>query len=399
MNFQESVERLSSYIPAKSKRKPLSWGLRKIAALLQLAGNPHKGLKYVHVGGTAGKGSTATIMSSILQASGYKTGLHVSPHTVSIRERAQINGVEIPEERFAEIFTDLEPHLETVKKEFGVFPSYFEILLVIAFIYFKQEHVDIAVLEVGLGGMLDGTNIIDCNYQIITNVGLDHTAILGNTKEEILRDKQEIIKQNSIVVTGIQEPELQKIIKEKAQATNSKISIQNTDFFYENVVLGDKTSFDFVYSTLRLPLRLGLAGLFQASNASLAVAMALQIQKEFSSITHASIKIGVSNANILGRMQVLQKEPLIILDGAHNPDKIRALTHSITQQYPGRRFITVFRYKKRDDIMQSLKSIRGISDYIIITGSTSSGDMGVDPIYDETDIEKKSNRYILNMEF
>jgi dihydrofolate synthase/folylpolyglutamate synthase len=423
MNFTDTVNYLNGFIPSGEQKWNKYFGLEKISYLLDKVGNPHLGQKYVHVGGTAGKGSTSNFLASILKESGYKVGLHNSPHIISIRERAVVNGVQISENRFAKIVQEIAPILDRMENEFGAKPSYYEILLTIAFIYFKEEKTDINVIEVGLGGRLDATNVIDCHYQIITNVGLDHTHILGNTKEEILRDKQEIIKQGSMVVTGVganlqssifnlqlpkaeeneildnEDLRLQEIIRKKTAETNSNIYFLNEDFAPSNItaiydekknILGSRFDLDFKEESL-MGLGLSLAGDFQISNASLAAAMALHMQKEFALITTLSIKQGLLKTNILGRFQITSTEPLTIVDGAHNPDKIKAFIDSVRHYYPNKKFISIFRYKKRDDIMQSFEMIRSVSEKVIITGSTIPGDMGPDQIYNNEDIQRFSD--------
>lgn len=363
VKYKEVVKYIKSFIPTGSGKWNKCSGLDKFLFFMDKLGNPHRGLNYIHVGGTSGKGSTSTFLSSILKESDYKTGLHVSPDVHTIRERAQINGKNISKAEFKKIFFKIKPIIEKMPQDFGAPASFYEILLAIAFIYFQQEKCDFVVLEVGLGGKLDGTNIIDSSYQIITNIGLDHTSILGETKEEILADKQEIIKNNSIVVSGIEEPSLQKIINKKIESTNSKIYFLNNNHNF---------NFD---------IKPKLLGLFQTKNASLAALMALKLKEKFTKINYQTISTGITNAYIPGRFQIFSNTPLGIIDGAHNPDKIKALVDSIKFYYPNKKFITIFRYKKRKDIFQSFEILKSISQEIIITGSKRAGDLGWDNTY------------------
>lgn len=395
MKYLEIVKYLRNYIPSGEKKWNKYFGLEKIAYFLEKLGNPQEELNFVHVGGTSGKGSTATFLAKILAESGYKTGLHVSPDVITIRERMQINGQCISIDRFKKIFEQIKPIVEKMEKEYGTPPSFYEILLAMSFIYFKEEKCQVVVVEVGVGGKLDSTNVIKCHYQIITNVGLDHTSILGETKELILRDKQEIIKSNSTVVSGIKETELKEIIRQKIIETNSKIEFLEEDFFNKNIRQNKDLSLDFDFESKNNSIKnlgIKLPGLFQVENASLAISMALKMAKEFKSITSNSIRKGVLAAEIPGRFQIFSKNPLGIIDGAHNPDKMAALIKSIKFYFPGQKFITIFRYKKRKDINQSLELLKEISQRIIITSSKKWGDMGWDMSFDSEDEKKLSNK-------
>ncbi len=390
MTYREAVIFIQSYIPVRDAKWNKNFGLDKIKYLLEKAGNPHLDMEYIHVGGTSGKGSTATFIASILKESGYRVGLHVSPHIRTMRERMQINGVPISKERFVLLLKMLQPHIEWMEREFGAPPSYFEILLVLTFMHFKHERTDINVIEVGIGGKLDGTNVIDCEYQVVTNVGLDHMSILGDTKEEILRDKQEIIKKNSRVVTGIREQYLREIIQQKARDTGSELYFIDTDIFVTNKKFRDRGSFfdlkfrdlDLRSATIRLP------GTFQIDNASLAAAICHLASADFPLITEDSLRSGLENAQIKGRMQMIGTNPLTIVDGAHNPDKVRALVESIEAIYPGKKFVTLFRYKHRKDIGESISMLSKISTLIIFTGSKRVEEIGTIDGFTDADLEK-----------
>lgn len=391
MKYLEIVDYLKKYVPTGEKKWNKYFGLEKIKYFLEKVGNPQEGMNFVHVGGTSGKGSTASFLSSILAESGYKTGLHVSPDVITIRERMQINNQCISEERFVEIFNRVKPVIEKMEAEYGAPPSFYEILLAMSFVYFKEEGCQVAVIEVGVGGKLDSTNIIKSRYQIVTNVGLDHTSILGETREEILRDKREIIKEKSVVVSGIKEEYLKEIIKEKIVSTGSEIFFLEKDFKGQNIKQKDglELSFDFVSNNCSIiDLRPKLFGLFQVDNAALAIEMALKMVTDFNLINEESIKKGVEKATIPGRLEIFSKKPIGVIDGAHNPDKMRALVTSIKFYFPSQKFITIFRFKKRKDINQSLELLKKISYKIIITSSKKWGDMGWDKSFDDED--KKS---------
>ncbi|MDP4009743.1 MAG: folylpolyglutamate synthase/dihydrofolate synthase family protein [Candidatus Shapirobacteria bacterium] len=385
MKYSSIVKYLKTFIPHGDRKWNKNIGLSRFKYLMDILGNPQNNLKFVHVGGTSGKGSTSTFLASILKESGYKTGLHLSPDVITIRERAQINGINISPKRFKEIYKQIQPNFQKVEEKYGVPPSYYEILLALAFVYFFEEKCDVVVLEVGLGGKLDGTNIIKSNYQIITNIGLDHTRILGGTKELILQDKQEIIKPNSIVVSGIQEPDLVNILNKKIEANKSKLFLLNRDFYIKHIQILP-TKFDFDLDANRLTgITTQLSGLFQINNSSLAIAMALNMKLEFPKISNEVIRSGINKTKIPGRFQLFSDKPPGIIDGAHNPDKFEALVDSIKNYYPDKKFIIIFRYKKREDINQSLSILKSISQKIIITGSKKSSDLGWDKTYNPED--------------
>lgn len=391
MNYHEAINYIHSFIPNKNTKWNKNRGLEKITYLLKRLGNPHHGQHFVHVGGTAGKGSTATMIASILQAAGYKTGLHVSPHTITVRERAQINGKNIDKRRFVSLVENIVPEIDVMLKEFGVPPSYFELLLAIAFHYFRDEETDINVIEVGLGGKLDGTNVINSRYQVLTNIGLEHTEILGDTKELILKDKQEIIKDESFVVTGIQEKELLDILKKKVRSTKSTLFCLAQDFSLESsdtsTISNHRFDFHFPGNTFNVKnISLTLPGLFQIENAALASAITSLMINEFPDVTSESIRQGLMRAYIPGRFQVLSNTPLIIIDGAHIPDKIQKLVDSLNYYYPKKKFITIFRFKKRKDINQSLQALTRIAHTMLITGSRRPSDMGTPERFTDTDI-------------
>lgn len=407
--FEKTTEEIKKYIPTGEKKWNKYFGLDKFRYLMELVANPQDKLKFVHITGTCGKGSTAYIIASILKESGYKTGLHVSPHIYTPQERAQINGELISKDNFCRIYKQLLQPIKLVEKKYLSPPSYYEILLAIAFIYFNEQKCDVVVVEVGLGGKLDSTNIIKSNYQVITNIGLDHISILGNTKELILRDKQEINKPNSLVISGIKEKKLKSILIQKVASTNSHVYFIGDDFYIknqqeirnnQNIVVGSK--FDLIFGNTKINrLILNMVGKFQIKNAAVATATCLQMAKVFSKINTDSIKNGVFHTSIPGRWECLSTNPMVIVDGAHNPDKTKALTDSIKKYYPAQKWITVYRYKRRKDTSKSLAALATISQEIIVTGSKGWGDMGYDETYsygDKVSVGKIKVKIELNLD-
>lgn len=396
MKYKKLVEYLESFKPTQKWKWNKDIGLDKFSDFLNLLDNPHKGLNFVHLAGTSGKGSTATILASILKEAGYKTGLTVSPDVFSIRERLQINNKKITKKKFREIFEKIEPSIEQIRSKYGKPPSFYEVLLAMFFVYCQNEKCEMVVLETGLGGRLDATNVVDSQFQIITNIGLDHTRVLGKTKKLILKDKQEIIKNNSAVVSGIKQEYLREIINEKIKNTGSTIAFLKKDFDYKT--RGEKT-FDFYWGKQRIEgLKINLLGEFQFDNATVAIAMALKIKNKFQKINIEAIRRGLEETRMPGRFEIVSDDPLIVFDGAHNPDKMRALVKSIKCYYPDRKFVTLFRYKKRKDILKILKPLVSISQIIVVTGSKGVGDTGFDEVFTKEDINKLPKEFRIRAE-
>lgn len=387
--FEKIVEEIKGYIPTGEKKWNKYFGLDKFRYLMELVGNPQDRLNFVHITGTCGKGSTAYMIASILTESGYKTGLHVSPHIYTPQERAQIDDKLISKDDFCRIYEQLSEPIKIVEEKYQSPTSYYEILLAIAFLYFSEQQCDLVVIEVGLGGKLDATNIIKSNYQIITNIGLDHMSILGGTKEEILRDKQEINKPHSIVVSGIKEKALKSILRDKIKSTKSKLFFLGDDFKITkqleirnsaDIVVGTNFNLNMFGEKIQ-DIHINLPGRYQVKNAAVAIMICTQMSQNYPKINVKSIKNGLLKAHLPGRWEYLSVKPLIIIDGAHNPDKIKALTESIKEYYPDQKWITIFRYKRRKDTGKSLASLASISQEIIITGSSGWGDLGWDETY------------------
>ncbi len=309
---------------AASLKEPQHWDLGKVKAIAAYAGLDLGQLKAIHVGGTNGKGSVCAMVEAILRAQGYKTGLYTSPHLLDVRERIRVNGTDIPKLKFAALAEWAMPFVE----EKGA--SYFEALTLMAFRHFLDEKVDFAVVEVGLGGKLDATNILAPKVAVITNVALEHTEKLGGTPELIALEKGGIIKKGCPVVAGAEGLALHSLervaIRQKAalrHVTPLKIVKQSP----LTVELSGK------------PIELGLQGAFQAQNAALAVAAIEELQKQGVAISQDSIRKGLQTVGWPGRMQEVGN---VVVDGAHNPAGVGALVSSLKQKYPERRWNLVF---------------------------------------------------------
>lgn len=309
MTYQETVNWMFNQLPMYQNQGKSAYkvDLTNIINLASHLKNPENKFKSIHVGGTNGKGSTSHMIASILQEAGYKVGLYTSPHLKSFTERIRINGAEIPKEKVVEFIAENKSFFETNHL------SFFEMTVGMAFDYFAKEKVDIAVIEVGLGGRLDSTNIITPEVAIITNIGLDHTNILGDTHEKIAIEKAGIIKKNIPVIIGEKQKETETVFKEKANELEAEIifaSEKETE--YKTDLLGD----------------------YQKNNVKTAVE-AIKKLENFS-VTEKDIQTGllhvVSNTNLLGRWQILQKNPKVICDTAHNKEGLAYVMEQLNNE-------------------------------------------------------------------
>ena len=290
-------------------------GLERIAALCELLGNPQDKLKFVHVAGTNGKGSVCTMMSRMLINAGYKTGLYTSPYVMDFRERMQINGEMIPEDELGALMDEIKPKVEELDKK-GITPTEFEVLTSLAFLYYYRNNCDIVVLEVGLGGLCDSTNIIKPpELSVIMSISYDHTNILGKTIEEIAFQKSGIIKDGSPVVLYPQiYPQARSIIKNTAEAKHCKL--YEADKSKIEIIKSDIFDSEFMYGGKKISV--SLIGSQQILNAATAFEAGRALQERGYRLTDENILHGIKSAKIAARTQIVSKEPLIVIDGGHN---------------------------------------------------------------------------------
>lgn len=334
LDFAEAMEFLRD-----RTRFGCNLGLQRIEGLLRKLDNPHqKQVKYIHIGGTNGKGSTLAYLSKILQYAGYKVGTFISPHLHSYTERMQINGENISEEKVAELITDIKPLLEELEAEGSEPPTEFEVNTAMALLYFTREHVDYAILEVGLGGAIDSTNVIYPEVSVITNVAMDHMDYLGKTIEEIAAVKAGIIKSGRPVITGSRDKRVLSVISEKAAAEQSEMLVLDRDFHWENrKAQPDIQSADFIRNDLKLNFSTRMLGKHQLDNAALAI-MAAKLLGVYNNelIAHA-----VHDTVWQGRLEIMSKAPLVVIDGAHNVAGMTALADAINEYWQDYEIVAV----------------------------------------------------------
>lgn len=330
----------------KSESIPRKHGLYRMEAILEALGNPERGLKSIHIAGTNGKGSTAAMVTAFAKAHGLRVGTFTSPHMDSIRERIQLDGVPLEEEPFwqaASVVREVESRLF---EEWGAF-NYFEILTAMMFVVFQQEAVDLAIIEVGIGGLLDNTNVGHPLVSVITTIGLDHQDLLGTTLEEITAQKAGIIKAGQQVVVGPVTRECMDVIREIASEKGATVQA-----FGEEFSLVEDSYQD---NELTIPLeQLALKGAFQKENATVAI----RAFREWMEATGRSVQAEFIEAALRvvswpGRMEVLQETPLVIIDGAHNLPAIERLVQNMTARV-GKKQTLLFSALTRKDSQQML---------------------------------------------
>ncbi|MEQ9438577.1 MAG: folylpolyglutamate synthase/dihydrofolate synthase family protein [Cyclobacteriaceae bacterium] len=335
MTYQEALEFLYQQLPMYQRVGAAAFkkDLTNTHALCTHLGEPQTKFETLHVAGTNGKGSSAHMLAAVLQASGYKTGLYTSPHLKDFSERIRVNGEPVPQENVLEFVQQHRLFMEALK------PSFFEMTVGMAFHYFAQEKVDIAVIEVGLGGRLDSTNVIHPLVSLITNIGLDHTDMLGNTLAEIAGEKAGIIKPEVPVVIGTYQAETFPVFQQKAKEQNSPLCLATEKY---QARLSGRTSHNqqVMVSSNQKPLladlELSLPGAYQLQNIPGVLAALDYLPKEKFLVTEESIRKGLASVQqrtgLKGRWQVLGERPTVVADTGHNEEAFVAIVRQLTQQ-------------------------------------------------------------------
>lgn len=337
-------------------------GLERIEALCNLVGNPQDKLRFVHVGGTNGKGSTCSMIAGMLQNAGYKTGLFTSPYVIDFRERIQIDGEMIDPDELGSIVEELIPLVAELDKQ-EITPTEFEVLTVVALVYYQRHNCDFVVLEVGLGGLCDSTNIIkNPEVCVITSVSYDHTHILGETIEEIAFQKSGIIKENTSVVVYPQPfEEAQQIIIKTAKEKNCRIYAVDEDLI--NPVESDMSGSVFSYKDYTV--KVSLVGAHQLYNAATAFEASIALIERGVNLTVENILFGIENAHIAARTQIVSKKPLVLIDGGHNPDGVAALCKNLVTVFSGKSVTAIVGMMADKDISESAKLLAPLCDKIL----------------------------------
>lgn len=365
MTYQEALEKINSLLVFGSKP-----GLERVGELMRRLGSPQKQLRFVHVAGTNGKGSVCAYLSGILQQAGYKTGLFISPYVVDFRERFQINGEMIPKERLSELVEMIFPVVEQMKQE-GKIITEFELVFAVAIAWYCREKCDVVVLETGLGGRFDATNIIDTPLaSVIMSISLDHTAILGDTCEKIAFEKCGIIKPGGITVVYGEQPEgVLEVVREAAKKQHNRLMVADPAAVTKLSTGLDGTSFRFHTEAYengsRKQYRLSLLGEHQLKNAAAALTTVAALRSRGLYIPEAAVCAGLKNAVFPARLEVLRREPVVLLDGAHNPGGAAALESAVKELLPEGKRIGVVGMLADKDVKGALSLLAPLFDRLI----------------------------------
>ena len=357
MNVNEAIEYIHSVFWKGSIP-----GLGRTQELLAKMGNPEKGLKYIHIAGTNGKGSTAAMTASILRKAGYRTGLYTSPYIYRFHERMQIDGEQISDEDLIAITEYVKPLADSMEES----PTEFELVCCIAFEYFKRKQCDVVVLEVGMGGEFDATNVIPVpEVAVITNIGLDHTDVLGTTLEEIALTKAGVFKEggSAVVYRGV--PSVEAVFENVCAERNvslkkadfDSLKLNSLDLFGQNFDCGSRKN-----------IQLPLLGDHQLHNASVVLSIADTLIEKGWNITEQNIYDGIRDVSWPGRFDIVCRDPLFIIDGGHNPQCLEALVKNIEDYLTGRKVIAltgVLADKDYGDMYQPVMPL--ISEFVCIT--------------------------------
>jgi dihydrofolate synthase/folylpolyglutamate synthase len=362
------------------------WDLKRIYALLERLGNPNLKTKTVHIAGSKGKGSTAAMIASILSAAGYKTGLFTSPHLHLYNERIRIDNSYITNDEIVSLLDKIKPHIEAVNREDpdNVPLSTFEITTAIGFVYFAEKKADYQVIEVGLGGRLDATNVVSTEVTVITSLSLEHTDMLGSTLTAIAGEKAGIIKPGVPCVVSPQQPEADAVIEKTTAQKSAPLIKVGRDVTAERLGIKD------FRQTLRIMGRLDqydvtipLLGKYQLDNASAAVGAIEVLIEKGATISHDKIIKGMKNVSWEGRLQVLNNQPLVVVDGAHNRDSAHKLPESLRQYFNFEQAVLVIGMSSDKDVAGIVEELAPAFDTVIATRSNHPRSMLTAPIVNE----------------
>lgn len=393
MSYEDSIQYLYSL-----RRFGIKLGLSNIEKLLSILGSPQNYLKSIHVAGTNGKGTTAAFIASILEAAGYRVGLYTSPHLLDFTERIRVRGQRISEGEVIELTREIRDIVESRKEpNFASLKTitFFEFTTAMALDYFCRRGVDFAVLEVGMGGRFDATNVVRPLISVITQIDYDHTAYLGTTLEEIAGEKAGIIKEGVPVFSNCDNKRALGVIKRTCNVKGAKLFLAGRDFRCSGIncdVHGsvfDLTTSDAKYS--RIAIR--LLGKHQVSNAALAAAACLKLGDFGFSISETALRRGLFNSWLRGRLELLPGSPTILLDGAHNCNAIEALRDSLRLIFKGKKVVFVLGMMKDKDIASIIEVLSKCADLFIVTKPAMN--RSADPALIKKELLKKGKRALV----
>ncbi|MHC4291355.1 MAG: bifunctional folylpolyglutamate synthase/dihydrofolate synthase [Planctomycetota bacterium] len=353
-----------------------TFDLKRMNQLLKGLGNPHKKTKIIHIAGTKGKGSTAAMLAKMIEANGYNVGLYTSPHVMTLHERIAINSEMINKKMMLDLMNRVYPVIEKmIQKDNG--PTFFEIMTAIAFLHFADKEVDLAIIETGLGGRLDSTNVVNPELVGITSISIDHQNLLGSSIDSIAKEKAGVIKKGIPVVTVPQEPAAMRVLKKLAGSQKAPLAITGKDIdfsyrFESSREHGPHTRICLTTPSSRFEhLRVPLPGEHQAINCGLALAMLDKLKNQGYVIDDQKAVTGLSEVKLAGRMEIVCEDPRILVDAAHNAASVRALIQAIGQHVPYDSMIIIFGCNSDKDVRGMLTELQYGADKVIFTRSNS----------------------------
>ncbi len=374
MDYHSALRYLYSLVDYEKKRierySPDEFKLDRVEALLAALGNPHRAYPVLHVAGTKGKGSVSAMLAAIARAGGRKVGLYTSPHLHTYRERIQVNGEPIPRRELAALIEEIRPLIGRIP---GL--TIFEVTTALGFLYFARQQVDVGVIEVGLGGRLDATNVVTPEVSVITSLSLDHTYILGDTIEQIAYEKGGIIKPGVPVVSAPQQPAAREVLQRLAAERRCSFTPVGETWRWEAACRSrEGQTFSLIApdpdEDLSGEYWLPLLGHFQQENAAVAVAAAAQWRARGQDwINRTVIRAGLAQVSWPGRMEILSRDPLLVVDCAHNPYSVTVLTEALRQWFPTTRWVLIFGASMDKDIAGMLRTLLPFVEHVIVTRS------------------------------
>jgi dihydrofolate synthase/folylpolyglutamate synthase len=380
-----ALDFIYSFIDYEKQRDPhikTVWDLRRVDALLARLGNPHLKAKTVHIAGSKGKGSTAVMTASVLTAAGYKTGLYTSPHLHLFNERIRVDDKLISNDEIVELVAKIKPEVEAVNEEalYGRLTT-FEVTTVLGFCYFAQKKADFQVIEVGLGGRLDATNVVNPDVCMITPISYEHTDILGDTLTAIAGEKAGIIKAGSVVVSAPQPDEADAVFAATCAKLRAKLIRVGKEITFQRTRFDDLRQSLIVHGRLRdYEFTIPLLGQYQLSNAAAAIGALEVLIENGANIPPQAVLQGMQNVNWEGRLQVLNRHPLVIADGAHNQDSAQKLRQSLQQYFKYNKAVLVIGMSSDKDLPGIVAELAPAFSQVIVTRSLHPRAMAAAPI-------------------
>ena len=353
-----------------------TFDLNRMNSLLKDLGNPHKKIATVHIAGTKGKGSTATMLAKMIEANGYNVGLYTSPHVTTLHERIAINSEMISEKQMLGLLNRMHAVIEKFADKDDA-PTFFEIMTALAFLHFEDTNVDVAIIETGLGGRLDSTNVIEPFLVGITSISIDHQNLLGNTIDMIAAEKAGVIKKGIPVITVPQDPTAMKVLKHHALSVDAPLSVTGSDIDFSSRFESSREEGPHTRICLTTPnsrfehLRVPLPGEHQAINCGLALAMLDKLKMQGYKIDDDKAADGLSKVNLIGRMEIISNDLWVIVDIAHNASSMYALIHAIGQHVPYDSMVIIFGCNSDKDVRGMLKQLQYGADKVVFTRSNS----------------------------